>query len=554
MRRKPTKHDRQSRAAGLSVRMAALWINTALLAGSANAQTITPEMLSPARDGVSAASELRLRRATDDLEKPAPSRIGAIPTYGIAPASGAAGSGFNSLNRRKPLKKPYPGEPTPLKSPGPGSPITIYPEPPLTIPPSSLANKPPFAPALLGTVPGQPARKRLKPDLDPFGPVGDYAGSFLVKSALEVSGGYGDNPGRFTAPRGSSFYMISPEFLAVSDWTRHAVVADLRGSFTGYTQQYPPTDGIVSGVPTNIDRPDFIGHVDGRLDVSKETRLTAQARLRLATDNPGSPNVQFGLAKYPVYAAIGTTVGAEQDFNRLSIGAGATVDTIRFQDSKLTNGSSSSNNDRNYNQYGGVVRASYDILPGLRPFIELAGDTRKRELDIDRLGFNRNSTGVSGRAGSTFEFTRLITGEASIGYGARMYQDPRLNNLTGLLTAGSLSWQVTPLTTLRGIMTSSLDETTLAGASGVISRTYTGEVVHDFRRWLTGIGRFTYGTFDYQGGGRTDEIYSSSLDIIYRISRELQLKATVRRDEIKSNIPGSSSTANTVMVGVRVQN
>ena len=534
-----------------------LVVATVVAAGPAHAQTLTPDMLSPARDGVSVSSELRKSRTADDAdkpEKPAPSRIGAIPTYGIAAASGAAASGYNSLNKRKPLKKPYPGEPKALKSPGPGSPIPIFPEPSLTVPPSSLANKPPFAPALLGTVPGQPARRRLKPDLDPFGPVGDYAGSFLVKSALEISGGYSDNPGRFTSPRGSSFYMISPEFLAVSDWSRHAVVADLRGSFTGYTQQYPPDGGVVSGVPTNIDRPDFIGHVDGRLDVSKETRLTAQARLRLATDNPGSPNIQFGLAKYPVYAALGTTLGAEQDFNRFSIGAGATFDTIRFQDSKLTDGSTSSNIDRNYNQYGGVVRASYDIMPGLRPFVELSADTRKRDVDIDRSGFNRNSTGASGRFGSTFEFTRLITGEASIGYGARMYQDPRLNNLTGLLTAGALTWQVTPLTALRAIATTSLDETTLPNASGVVSRTYTGEVVHDFRRWLTGVGRFTYGTFDYQGGGRTDEIYASSLDIIYRLSRELQLKATIRRDEIKSNIVGSSSVANTVMVGVRVQN
>ena len=34
---------------------------------------------------------------------------------------------------------------------------------------------------------GQPPRKRLKVDDDPFGAVGDYVGSFLVKSAVELS-------------------------------------------------------------------------------------------------------------------------------------------------------------------------------------------------------------------------------------------------------------------------------------------------------------------------------------------------------------------------------
>ena len=42
-----------------------------------------------------------------------------------------------------------------------------------------------------------------------------------------------------------------------------------------------------------IDRPNFIGHIDGRLDVSNDTRLLAQGRLLVTTDNPGSPNVQM---------------------------------------------------------------------------------------------------------------------------------------------------------------------------------------------------------------------------------------------------------------------
>ena len=123
---------------------------------------------------------------------------------------------------------------------------------------------------MAGTVVGQPPRKRLKIDDDPFGAVGDYAGSFLIKSAVELRGGYDTNPGRTVVPQGSPFYVVAPEFLAVSDWERHALVADLRGSFTGYGNTFPPpVDGAVSSAPTNIDRPDFIGHVDGRLDVTQ---------------------------------------------------------------------------------------------------------------------------------------------------------------------------------------------------------------------------------------------------------------------------------------------
>jgi hypothetical protein len=88
----------------------------------------------------------------------------------------------------------------------------------------------------------------------------------------------------------------------------------------------------------------------------------------------------------------------------------------------------------------------------------------------------------------------------------------------------------------------------------VLVRTYTFEVDHDFRRWLTGIGRFTYGTLDYQGDDRTDKIYTLSGDLIYRMTRSLWLKGTLRRDWLDSTSPGSSSASTVVMLGVRLQN
>ena len=112
-------------------------------------------------------------------------------------------------------------------------------------------------------------RRRLAIDNDPFGAVGDYVGSFLVKSAVELSAGYDTNPGRLAVPQGSPFYVIAPEFLAVSDWERHAVVADLRGSFTGYGNNLTPNaNGTPLSAPLDIDRPSFVGHIDGRLDVT----------------------------------------------------------------------------------------------------------------------------------------------------------------------------------------------------------------------------------------------------------------------------------------------
>lgn len=550
------------------------------------AQTVTPDLFRPVRDGFTSPQDSPLRRignnpddrsgdaASDpkgrDKDTPAPSRIGRTPTYGLPAANGASVSGYDSLNRTRKKAKFYPGQAKPKPPAGPGSRaptvtgapasnnynITPNPNlpPRLSVPPSQSANKAPVPPAVAGTVVGQPLRKRLKIDDDPFGAVGDYAGSFLIKSAVELSGGYDTNPRRTFVPKGSPFYVVAPEFLAVSDWERHALVADLRGSYTGYGNTFPPpTDGTISSAPVNADRPDFTGHVDGRLDVSRDTHLLGQARLRVSTDNPGSPNIQAGLAKYPINTTVGGSIGVDQTFNRLQLSAAAAADRTSYTESRLTDGSSTTNDDRNFNQFGGAGRVSYDLLPGLKPFGEIQGDSRVHDVRFDRSGFQRDSSGGSVKAGTSFEFSRLLTGEIAVGYAARDYVDTRLNRLEGLLTSSSLIWAVTPLTTAKFNSNTSIDETTLAGVSGVMTHTYTVEVNHDFRRWLTAIGKFTYGTLDYQGDNRRDKTYSVSGDLIHKMNRNFWVKGTLRRDWLDSNITGNSTASTVVMLGVRLQ-
>src|SRR6202167_401165 len=345
--------DRRKRATILRALLACLAL-IAIEYGRAQAQTLTPDLFRPVPGGLVSPQNSPLRKISDNTgidptdsaidpaydetlrrkDTRAPSRIGQIPEYGLPPASGAADSGFDSLNRTRKKPKLYPGQPKPKAPVCPGRP-----------PPSESANKTPLAPAMAGTVVGQPTRKRLKVDDDPFGAVGDYAGGFLIKSAVELTGGYETNPGRLpTESKGLPFWVVAPEFLAVSDWERHALVADLRGSFTGYGGNLPATvDGAASPSPTNVDRPNFNGHVDGRLDVTENTHLTAQARLLVSTDNPGSPNIQAGLAKYPIYTSFGGTFGFDQKFNRLEISAGATVYRHAYHVSTLTDRSTSTN-------------------------------------------------------------------------------------------------------------------------------------------------------------------------------------------------------------------
>jgi hypothetical protein len=517
-------------------------------ADAARAQALTSALLTPVRDGFAPPEQSPLRRTAQTivLKKPAAagSSGGVVPIYEMPAASGAAVTGFDSFNRRRLKPKPYPGAPKP-KVVGPGN------RPDAAVRARPLRVVAPVPPAVAGTVPGQPPRRRLKPDDDPFGQIGLRTGGFLTKAAVEVGGGYDSNPGRLAAPRGSAFYRVAPELLIASDWSRHSLIADLRGSFTGYGTTFPPSPETLF-VPTRIDRPDFNGKADGRIDVSRDTRINAQARLRVFTDNPGSPNIQAGLVRYPLATAFGGTAGVEQDFNRLRVSVAGLADRTVYQQSELTDGTTFSNSDRNFDQYGGLSRVSYDLMPGLRPFGEVSLDTRIHDQKADRAGYLRDSDGGYVKAGSTFEFSRLLTGEAAIGYTRRTYQDPRLSDLKGLLTSASLVWTVTGLTTVRFDATSSIDETTLPGISGAVTRDYALQVDHAFRRWLIGTAKIGTGTSDY-GGARFDRRAFVEGNLVYKLSRTFHLKGQVRHDWLESTAPGVTSSATVVMLGLRVQ-
>ena len=132
---------------------------------TALAQALTPDMMNPAQGGFAPPDKSLLRKtadngADDDTSKRsarAPSRIGAIPTYGVPPASGAADVGFDSLNRTRKKPKLYPGAPKP-KIAGPGN-------PPAAAPKAKIAA--PVSQSVAGTFPGQPQRRR-RPVVAPY--------------------------------------------------------------------------------------------------------------------------------------------------------------------------------------------------------------------------------------------------------------------------------------------------------------------------------------------------------------------------------------------------
>ena len=412
---------------------------------------------------------------------------------------------------------------------------------------SALAAAPPGTPPTpdIGPIRKKPPKRRahVEPE-DPYAPLGIRVGAFNLYPAIELQGAYDTNPGQANSGgKAAWLYAAKPELRVESDWSRHSFKADLRGSYTGYSPDQIPS----------LSRPNFYGITDGRIDVSHDTRIDTQSRAVVATDSPNSPNLQAGLSELPIYYTLGSTLGVGHHFGRLDLSLKGDYDRSKYQDSHLTDGTTASNKDRDYDQYGGRLRAGYEVFPDMVPFAEVSADKRKHDLNTDYFGYQRDSNGITGKAGSTFKLRGTLTGEFALGYTTRHYQDPRLADVAGLVGDASLIWTASALTTVKLTGTSTIGESTVPGASGTLYRDVGVQVDHAFRRWLIGTVKLGYGNDNYVGMSRDDNRYSVGVGLTYKVNRMLQIKGEIDQYWLRSNQTGNNYSDTLFLFGIRLQ-
>ena len=450
---------------------------------------------------------------------------------------------------------PPPPEPPPLSNPPPevhpltaaNRPGAVLPVPPPEYFDYTASTPPPTTPQPNTLTPGTVPQRQLPLAAgDPYAALGIRAGSFLLLPSLDLTAGYNTNPERVTGSGGAPYFIAAPELQVRSDWERHSLTADITGSYTEYGENLVPS----------LNVPYLNAKIDGRVDVTRDTQILLDQRFLINTDNPGSPNLrtnlQAQLAQLPLNFDVGETVGVAQQFNRLSFSLRGTFDRSTYDESLLTDGETSSNADRNFNQYAGILRAGYELDPGFKPFVELEGDERIHDEQFDRNGLQRDSVGASGKVGAAVDLFGSLTGEMAVGYVERTYQDPTLPNVSGVIADGSLLWQATPLTSAKLTATSQVYETVVAGASGELSRDVSLQIDHAFQYWLVGTLKGGYGNDNYVGVF-TDNRYFVSVGLAYKLTREMQIRTELRQDWLTTTEPGFTYIATTALIGLRLQ-
>lgn len=445
------------------------------------------------------------------------------------PGAGAGNTGYVSMGE----PSGYPKKKRKNARNNASAPAAVPSEPPAPLPGQKMNPR-------IGTItPAVPVHRKPVEE-DPFGPAGFHAGAFLLKPSIEVSEGYDSNPFRVQNGPGSAFTAVNAALSAKSEWSRHEMQLDLRGSYTAYSD--------VSG----INRPDADAALRGRIDVQKDLRIEYVEKAALATQAPGTPNSIEGAKSLPFIYTLTSGIGAVKQFNRLDLGLYGEFSRNIYENADLLNGTTLNLSENNYNDYTVRLRGSYEVTPGMRPFIEVAADTRVFDTQVNSFGQQQGSDGYKAEAGFVFD-REILKGQIGLGYMGRNYDDPAQPNISGLLIDSSLVWKPSALTQVRFDMNSAINQSITTGASGIFTREGKVTIDHSFRRWLVGSLFASYAQDEYKGTPRVDDRWSYGAALTYWLNRALALRGEWRREQLNSNAPGQDYKADVALLGLKLQ-
>lgn len=358
-----------------------------------------------------------------------------------------------------------------------------------------------------------------------YEPQGIHAGGFIVLPKLDINNEYDTNIYKRDKELGtvdSYVAHFSPGVNVRSNWNRHALNLMFDSDITQYATQ---------GDQNNYE--DLFTRLDGRLDVLRDSYLEAGFSYSSVHEDRGSPDQIAGRGP-TFYDTKGIDVFYTHKLNRLSVKAG--LDSIRYDyENVLTSLDTVLDmNSRSHWEHAPSIRLGYEIQSEYEAFVKFV----YKEADYDRLvlssgagtAYERNSSGYNVLGGLAFDLTDLITGDMSVGYLHRSYEDARLPDISGINGFVNLRWRPTALTTVTGRLSHDINETTQAGVAGILATSISLGAEHELMRnvLLGAGGNFTNN--DYQGfdpasfnpanlKDRNEQVYGGNVGVKYLLNR-----------------------------------
>jgi hypothetical protein len=386
---------------------------------------------------------------------------------------------------------------------------------------------------------GDSVLERAHPEYDPNGL---RVGDIILYPSLEGEAVYNSNV--YNTASGAQLDValaLDPVLRFISNFPRHALQFFLGSRSLFYRRE------------SSENVTDFTASADASLDVLRSTNIALNAAYQILHEPRGAPDLPLNAAKPTQYSLISAGAALNQVFNRLSLSAGTSLLRFVFDNTELlppASPSSLDNHDRDRTVLGAYAQAGYEFSPGYSFYLRGSYNDRAYDRTTDRSGLRRASDGYEVDGGVRFALTRLIAGQIFGGYLRQFYRDPAFTDFAGFGYGAQFEWYPTELTTVRFDARHTIEETTLANASGYLNSHIGLELDHELLRNLILTAAGSYDRDSYRGIIQVDRYWAVTFGLAYLMNRNLSLDLGYTFSRRNSSISGLDYANHTLRIGL----
>jgi hypothetical protein len=375
--------------------------------------------------------------------------------------------------------------------------------------------------------PQQPVAKRRRPDYDP---PGLHLGGFLLFPSLSIDEKYDDNIRAANSPRLDDVVTtIIPSLLVESTWSRHALGLEAFGEFRQFAEH-------------TIENTDQAGmSLTGRVDVTSADFLSGFLSYSREAQDRSEPD-DTGQRHPSLFDRYILQTRYDHRFTRFGLRLDAQVQRFDYV--------RSFDDDRDRTEFSFGPRLTYQLSPSLMPFIEASYLDRDYDSAVDRNGMGRDARTYDVMTGIALNLDSIVLGEVAVGAFHTNFDDPALDPVTSAAVSGSITWNITGLTSVTGKIARREAVTTLADTSSKIVTLASLRVDHELRRNILLGAEVGYRNEDFKGTSRVDNRVDVQVGGTYLINRNVSVSLSYQHTERQSNFDPAEFSDNIVRIGV----
>jgi hypothetical protein len=387
---------------------------------------------------------------------------------------------------------------------------------------------------------GETVLTRARPELEPLGV---RAGSFFIYPKLGVEGTYDDNVFATKHHTKDDFVTsIKPEVSIESDWANHALDFST-GADSGFYSDF-----------TRLNYTDWFVSGNGRVDITRDAALFAGGGYARDHEDPGEPDADANAKRPTEFDLINGFTRYVQKVGRFRGIGEVNVIRLDYDKTDTFNAGSQSNTDRDRTVTTGGLQVGYEFLPSYEAFVRAEGNDRTYDQKVDAGGVERSSNGYTAVAGIALDLGGVMFGDVYAGYLEQIFDEGQFNDVSGFTAGGTLTWNVTTLTTLNARAARIVQDTTQAGSPAILRTTGGLTADHELLRNLILSAGLTVTNDDYEDISRNDYYYISGVGARYLMNRNFYANVGYQHIIHDSNGSGDDSyDENLFRIGIEAQ-